>query len=514
MNAKLLRGVFLPIFCFLWTLVLAQIPTTNHSNTDIQALDNYVAKAVVEWQTPGLSIVVVKNGAVLLQKGYGARDITRPEQVDDQTIFACASTTKAVTALALAMLVDEGKIRWSDKVVQHLPEFKVADSLVTKELTIKDLLTHNGGMGNADFLWSQTGWDSKEVMRRFGLIKPAYSLRGGFIYQNVMYMVAGELIEKVTDNTWATFVQSRIFTPLSMTRTFPTLAASYIETNRATPHLLINKTNQVVENSQADAIHAAGSVWSCAEDMGKWLRFLLDSARINGKRLVSAANYTELFRSQTLLPPTFYPTFQLVKPNFTTYGLGWFQHDYQGQKVHFHTGSLNGMVAICGLLPSENVGVYIFANRSGAEIRHALMYRVFDVFLNQKAEKSTPLRDWSSEFKKIYDDLNTQSDSAKARQERSRIAQTTPSVSAEQLVGTYSDPIHGDIEIKLGEHQELRAQIAPRLSASLTHWNYDVYRVEYDKKWLSPSYLQFSKNGVGKVVKVQMGNTSWVKKGE
>jgi CubicO group peptidase (beta-lactamase class C family) len=472
----------------------------------IKALDAYIEKALGDWQTPGLAVVICKDGKEILSKGYGIREVGKSEKVDSKTIFACASTTKAMTAVAMGMLIDEGKIKWTDKVVQHLPTFKVADPYLTNELTIKDLFTHNSGMGNADFLWSYNDLNSNQILETFALMKPSYSLRGGYTYQNIMYLVVGKVIEKVSGMPWREFVKRRIFDPLSMARTFPTLKASQNESNRSRPHDRVMGKITPIEDSNADEIDAAGSVWSCVEDMSKWMRFMLDSARINGKPMLTAATYSELFKPQAIIPQgSFYPSTALTKPNWTTYGLGWFQHDYKGRMVQFHTGSLAGTVAIHGLLPSEKLGIYVFGNLDHTEVRHALMYRVFDLFLGEKE------RDWSKELRNIYDGFKVQAENQKKKKDSERVLNTKPSLDLVKYTGQYTDPIYGNAEV-FEEDGRLKIRWSSMLSMTLEHWHFDTFKGSYNKAWFPADYVSFILSEDGKVVKMQSGGVSWGKK--
>jgi CubicO group peptidase (beta-lactamase class C family) len=504
MKHPILRGGF-------WILLFPFFSETLAQKADalVQDLDTYIQKGVSDWQVPGLSVAIVKNGQVLLAKGYGLKELGKPDKVDAQTLFANASTTKAMTAFALALLVDEGKLKWSDKVIKHLPEFKVADPYLTNELTIRDLLTHTGGMGNADFLWAWNTTDPQAIMRQFALAKPAYSLRSGFIYQNVMYMIAGEVVAKLSGLTWAEFMRQRVFTPLSMQRSFPLLSIAKTQANRVTAHNYRAGTKDLipVEDSNADGIHAAGSVWSCADDMAKWMLFLLDSTRIGGKRLLSETTFSELMKPQVILPRDFYPAFSLIKPRFTTYALGWFQHDYKGRQVSFHTGSLNGTIAICGLIPEEGIGIFVYGNRAGAELRHALMYRTFDVLLGE-----TNGRDWNTDLKKIYDSRNARFDSFEVKQAEMRILGTSPSMALEKYAGTYTDSYYGDVIVRF-ENGQLKAQFTPRLTTTLEHWHFDTFKGSYDgQAWINPALHTFSLDQTGKVARLTVGGTTWIRK--
>lgn len=344
-------------------------------------LDAFVSRAMRDWGAVGLAVAVVKDGQIVFAKGYGERTLGSGQVVDTQTVFAIGSTTKAMTAAALGMLVDEGKVRWDDPVTKYLPDFALFDPWVTRELTVRDLLTHRAGVGNADFLWYETGLPTPEILRRMRRVKPAYSLRAGFIYQNVMYAAAGEVIRAASGMPWAEFVRTRILTPLDMTRTVTSLDASARQANVAAPHFRIDDTVRVIRNASVDGVAPAGAIWSSVGDMAKWTRFMLDSGTVNGRHLLQPATWRELLTPQTMVPPAgFYPTAQRTHPHWTTYALGWFQQDYDGRAVSFHTGSIDGMVAILGMIPDERLGVYVLANLDHVELRHAIMLKVFDLW--------------------------------------------------------------------------------------------------------------------------------------
>jgi CubicO group peptidase (beta-lactamase class C family) len=234
------------------------------SNTDpVATLDAFTAKAVRDWQVPGLAVSVVKDGRVVFAKGYGVRELGRAGAVDGHTLFAIGSTTKAMTAAALAMLVDDGKVRWDDPVTRYLPAFQTGDPYVTREMTVRDLLTHRGGLANADYLWYESAIPAAEVRRRVRFLRPAYSLRSSFVYQNVMYAIAGDIVAAESGVTWEEFVRRRIFEPLAMSRTVPTLREALSRENVAAPHDRIDGVVRPIQNATVDPVAPAGSIW-CA----------------------------------------------------------------------------------------------------------------------------------------------------------------------------------------------------------------------------------------------------------
>jgi CubicO group peptidase (beta-lactamase class C family) len=477
-------------------LILASLLCAAPAQAQLDAknaeFDAYVAKAVKDWMAPGLAIAVVKDGKVVFAKGYGVREVGKPALVDTETVFPIASTTKAMTSAAIAMLVDEGKIRWDDPVIKYLPSLRLYDPYVTRELTVRDLLTHRSGLGNADYLWAVSDLSADEMMSKLSLIQPSYSLRSSFIYQNVMYVMAGQVIAAASGMPWATFIQKRIFDPLGMKHSYTMVANIPPGTNAAEPHWRYGRDTLVaIKRSTEKGITSAGSVWSSVADMSRWMIFLLDSGRANGKQLIKPPTFAELLTPQQMVPPDeFYPTMALTHPHWMTYALGWFQHDYQGRMLDFHTGSLNGNVAIIGLIPDERFGVYVLANRDHVEVRHALMYKAIDLYLGN------PSRDWSAELKALYDARSARGDSARALQERKRIKGTKPSVALSNYAGTYESPIYGRIIVT--EHAgKLDIDLGPELKGRLEHWQYDRFRAVYDDRWQGTDIVAFTIGGDG-----------------
>lgn len=477
---------------------------TNPLDAKVKEFDAYVEKSRNQFQVPGLALTVVKDGKVLLKKGYGVRQLGTTNNVDTQTLFACASTTKAMTATCMAMLVDEGKVKWDDPVIKHLPEFQLYDPFVTRELKIRDLFTHNSGVGNADFFWFIMNVPGDEILKRMKMVEPSYSLRSSFIYQNIFYLYAGKVIERVSGMTWEEFIQKRIFQPLGMTRTFPVLRMVN-DANQSKAHYFVDNSIAVIERTNADAIGPAGSVWSCVDDMSKWAICMLDSSKYEGGRLLKKNTWKELFKPQVLVPAgEFYPTAQLTKPNWTTYGLGWFQHDYKGKKVNFHTGSLAGETAIHGQLPESRLAIYIFGNYDHAEVRHALMYKAFDLFALGGN------RDWSTEIYNLYKGFEKEGEKREKDFEAARVLNTKPSLSLDSYTGTYADPLYGEVIITR-ENDDLAIVANNHLKAHVSHWNFDTFRGSYDKRWHGKLNVQFALNASGKVNKVVVDGIEFTK---
>ena len=467
------------------TLCIGLVAVLTAGQDTLAGLDAYTAKAVKDWKVPGLAVAVIKDGKVVLSKGYGVRRLGQSEPVDEHTLFAIGSTTKAMTAALVGMLVDEQKLAWDDPVIKYLPAFQLKDPSATRELTVRDLLTHRGGLGNADFLWYGQDNSTAQILERVKLLDPAYSMRSRFIYQNVMYAAAGQLIEAVSGRPWAEMIRTRIFEPLGMRETVATLALMPAGANVASPHYEVEGVLKVVENMPVDSVAPAGAVWSSVHDMAKWLQLLLDGGAIGDRRLLSERTLTELFTPQAIVPDTMYPTTRLVKPHWMTYGLGWFQQDYQGRAVDFHTGSIDGMVAIAGLIRDEKLGVYVLGNLDHAEVRHAIMYSVFD----RAAGKSG--RDWSADLQKLYADNQRRAAEGEKRTESLRVAGTSPSAPLAAFAGIYADPLRGTVEVT-AEGDRLKIRYGPGFTGLLEHWHYNTFRAKWAADWRGSTLVNFT----------------------
>jgi CubicO group peptidase (beta-lactamase class C family) len=496
--------LFISTFFLFFHISPAQKNNTANDAKLIAAFDEYIKQALPRWQTPGISIAVVKDGKIVFKKGYGLRELGKPQPYTTATLSACASTTKAMTAVCMGMLVDEGKVKWTDKVMDLLPAFKLADPYSSSEITVLDLLTHNAGLGNADNLWV-FGYSREEILQRMQLMEPAYSLRSSFIYQNLMYIVAGQLIHALSGKTWDEFIKERIFKELGMNNSFADHSVLTDGMDITAAHFKDNDTVKVIPFLHTDNIGPAGGVWSCADDMAKWLQCILDSTKINGKRLLQPATYAMLFMPHVIAPQDIYPTMEIIKPHWVTYGLGWFQHDYKGKMIQFHTGSLAGLTALAGLIPDEHFGICIFGNLDHAELRHALMYKAFDLFaFNDNSH------DWSDVFYKHYGDL---ADTAKKHENEElakRVLNTQPSLPLAGYAGKFGNKRLATIEVVLKDNA-LILTMPNNISLNLKHWNYDSFRGSFNRWWFGNAWVQFLPDKNGKIQSLEIDGVEYGK---
>ena len=465
--------------------------------------DKYVAQGVVDWHVPGLAVAVVKDDSVVFQKAYGVRDVATHAPFDIHTRSAIGSTTKAMTAFALGMLVDEGKLSWDDRVIDHLPDFRLSDPYVTRDLRIRDLLTHRSGLGGSgDLLWVNPDLSEHEIVRRMRYMPFESPFRSRFSYNNIMYQVAGDVVAAASGMSWEQFLTTRIFEPLGMRETIPTVAATIGQPNVVSPHAFKNDTLRVIPVQSTDQVKAAGSVFSSIADMTRWVQFLLDSGRVNGRRLVSDSVFRQIFTPEIMAPRELYPALTLSKPHFFTYGFGFFLQDYAGYQIAMHTGSIDGMCALIALVPERHLGFYILENVDHAELRHALMYKAIDEWLG------TGTRDWSGEMRTMF---AKQVAKAPAKTKASHDSAAAPaSLPLDRYTGTYRDSTFGDVVIT-NVSGALHLQYFSS-SAQLDHARYDVFTTSHpSKSYLEGETVTFKPDGAGSAAAVRFSNIAFAK---
>jgi CubicO group peptidase (beta-lactamase class C family) len=453
--------------------------------------DDYVNKALKEWGVPGAAIAIVKDDRIVYQKGFGVRELNKPAPVDEHTLFAIGSSSKAFTSASLAMLVDEGKLKWDDAATKYLPGFQLFDPYSTRELTIIDLMSHRSGLTRGDLLWYGSAYDRNEVLRRVRYLKPSWSLRYRYGYQNIMFLAAGQIIPSITGKSWDDFVRERIFTPLGMKSTNTSIKSFDASANVATPHSKINDLVQVVSWRNIDNIAPAGSINSNVEDMAQWLRLQLSDGVYQNQRLLSAAAINEIRTPQTIIrlegqQKNLYP-----EAHFLAYGLGWFLSDYRGRKLIEHGGAIDGMRAEVATIPEEKVGLVILTNLNGTILPHALMYKIFDFYLN------APPRDWSGQLLKVTKDLEDQAKAAEKKAEAERVPGTTPSLVLDKYAGTFQSEMYGEVMVTM-ENQKLVLHRGPNFTGDLQHWHYDTFRVIWRDSMQGKGFVNFRLNTQGK----------------
>ena len=483
---------------FLFLFLLAGLQFSKAQSSP-DRLDAMIRQGLEDWHIPGLAAVVVKDGEIAFSQVYGVGDVKTGTPVDRQTLFNMGSTTKAVVCMALGILVDQGKLSWDDKVRDHLPEFRLSDPYITEEARVKDLLTHNLGIAQADLIWVLDSVSTGETLRRFALAKKAYPVRGGYQYNNLMYAAAGEVIQAVSGKHWTEFVREELFVPLGMTRTVAKVSDIFNSGNYVTPYFYEEGSGFIaVPYNRSDQIGAAGMIWTCAADMENYLRFLVDGGSFNQQEILKPETFSYLFKPHALLPESdFYPTRQLTSPNWLSYGLGWFQHDYRGHKLDFHTGSIGGLIAIAGIMHDKKTAVYVLANRDHAELRHAILYQALDLWAFGDST-----RDWHREIFDLYEGMRKQGEAREQEQLEKRVQKTQTSLPREAYSGTYSHPMLGEVKVS-SEQEGMQLRFNDFVSFKAQHWHYDTFRLLPDNRYRFEGLFDFHLGTDGSVSELE-----------
>jgi CubicO group peptidase (beta-lactamase class C family)/D-alanyl-D-alanine dipeptidase len=476
-----------------------EIVRPGRTGTAPKGFDAYAEKALRDWRAPGAAIAVVKNDSVVFARGYGVRELGKPDPVDANTIFGIASTTKAFTSGALGILVDEKKMAWDDPVTKYLPWFQIEGPYITRELTVRDLLTHRTGLPRGDRLWYASGFTRNEVLHRVRRLEPNWSFRSHYGYQNIMFMAAGEVAAAASGMSWDDLVRKKIFTPLGMTRTTTTIRALPAMQDVAMPHELRNDTVYVIPWRNMDNLGPAGSMNSSANDLAQWLRMQLRDGIYAGKRIMSDSVVEEMHTPQTVIRISDESRKLYDDTHFMAYGLGWSLRDYHGRLLVSHGGVIDGMRTEIGLVPEDSLAIVVLANLDGTNLPTALLYRALDAYMG------APARDWSKLLLDARRKSEAERDSSRRAFEAARVANTRPSLPLESYVGVYSDSMYEDIEVKL-DGKSLVATMGPSYTGDLSHWHFDTFKVTWRDPSLGSAYFTFVLGPDGKVKELEMRN--------
>ncbi len=472
-------------------------------------LDAYVAASMKTFDVPGMAVAIVKDGKIVVTRGYGTRKLGEPMPVDENTLFGIGSNTKAFTTAALAMLVDEGKLSWDDPVYQRLPGFVMYDPYVSHEMTIRDLLTHRSGMGlgEGDLLfWPHSTYTRDEVIYKLRFMKPASSFRSEYAYDNLLYMTAGQIIPAVTGTSWDDFVRQRIFTPLGMTHSSVSNAGIKAGDNVAYPHSALPGKLQVVPLEDLDNAAPAGAINSSASDMAKWMQLQLNRGKFTDRdgSLFSKRRSKEMWTPQTILPTNDPPPpLAGLKANFADYALGWGLRDYHGRKLVGHTGGLSGFVSRVMLVPEENLGVVILTNAEQGGAFDSILYHLLDYYFH------LPPTDWIASFRAVRDEQEKEAAEAIRKAESSRAADSKPSLPLEKYAGAYHDAWYGPITIKReAGGLVISFDHTPSMIGDLQHWQYDTFKAHWRDRTIEDAFVTFSLNPDGTIESARMAAVS------
>jgi CubicO group peptidase (beta-lactamase class C family) len=440
-----------------------------------------------EFEVPGVAVAVVKDGRVVLAKGYGVRRVGEPEAVDADTQFGIASNTKAFTCAALSILAEEGKLSWDDPVTKHLPEFHMHDPWATREVTVRDLVTHRAGLGlgQGDLTWwPSTDFTRREIVRAIAQLRPATSLRSRYAYNNVMYVAAGEVVAAASGRSWDEFVRGRILTPLGMEHTATTGPAS--SAGLASPHLKLKGRTIPVAAAAFENAAAAAGLRSTANDMARWVLMLLECSRGNAAGetcVLEPDSIRRLWSAQTVLGTAEPPAgLEPLKARFAAYGLGFGLRDYRGRMLAGHTGGLPGYVSRVTLVPEERLGVVVLTNQEQTGAFDAITWRILDDYLGAPS----PAVDWTAAYRRRADDEEKKAEDAVATARAARDAAARPALPLSRYAGRYRDSWYGDATVAEGDGRLVLSMTrTPGMVADLEHWQHDTFVARWREAYMS-----------------------------
>lgn len=488
------------------------LPFYVHSQVISSAqIDSLVALTLKTFDVPGIAVGIIKDDKLIHAKGYGVRSLRTRQKVDENTLFGIASNSKAFTAAAISMLADEGKLKWDDKVRDYIPEFKLYNPYVTEEFTIRDLLTHRSGLGLGAgdlMMWpDSSNFTKKDIIHNLRYLKPVSSFRSKYDYDNNLYIVAGEIIERVSGLTWEDFIEKRIMTPLSMTKSAASLSRLKDKSNVIDPHAPVNGKVQPIRIDWSETANAAGGIYSNITDISKWLIMQMNKGKYgNGlaQSMFSEAMHEEMWTPQTIIPTRTIPPYNT---HFASYGLGWFLMDVKGYKQVAHTGGLAGIVTQVTLLPELKLGIVVLTNQQSGAAFNAITNTIKDSYLGitgmdrVKQQHDRVLKN-EAEAKKIMGDIWASIEA----QPKSTITQAL----IDTYAGTYTDDWFGDVIISIQNGKmHFDSKRSPRLTGEMFYYKGNTFVVKWDDRSLdADAFIQFTLDTEGRANGAKMNAIS------
>ncbi|HAY35963.1 MAG TPA: serine hydrolase [Bacteroidetes bacterium] len=486
------------------TLLLAMficwIPSSALAQADLSSLDEYFESSRSDWDVPGMAVAIVKDGEIVHIGGYGVLEVGSSTKVDDHTLFAIASNTKAFISSSIASLVDAGKMSWDDPIGKHLPYFQLVDEVATQRATVRDALSHGVGLGtySGDVIWYKSNHTAEEVLKLVSHLEPAFEFRTGYGYSNVMFVAAGEVIGAVAGKPWDEYVQDHFFDPLGMSRSQTSTARLKELGNVATPHKISAGANLAIGFADWYSMGsgASASVISSAHDMAQWVRMHLNEGELNGTRYYSEAAQQQMWHPQFNYSVT--PSTRETYPgrNFNGYGLAFGVSEYRGQFMAAHGGAYDGMYSRVAMVPDMELGIVVLTNTM-KNMGPWLVYDIVDAYLGDS------VRDWSGYGLERDNRSKTAFANRMDSFRDARVEGTSPTLERDNIEGTYHDDLYGGIVV-VTEEGTLRLTFprSPDLNATLEHFHYDTYEIKWDQthSWFDFGTVQFESNHKREVV--------------
>jgi CubicO group peptidase (beta-lactamase class C family) len=431
----------------------------------LKGFDSFVESTLKDWNVPGVGIAIVKDGKVILAKGYGYADVKGKRKVDEKTLFAIGSSSKAFTAASVMQLVDAKKLDLDKPVINYLPDFKLFNDYATQQITTRDLLCHRSGLPRHDLAWYGSDASREVLYNRLRYLEPTAELRETWQYQNLMYMTAGYLVSQIEGESWETIVKRSIFEPLGMKATNFSVADMKKVNNHALPYQEENEKIKLMDFRNIDAVAPAGAINSNAEDMAKWLQLLLNEGKFDGKEIISGASLKEMYKPQMVMSGDI----SQDEIFYSSYGLGWMLTAYRGHLRVEHGGNIDGFTTSVCFLPRDGIGIVVMANMNGTALNGVIRNDLIDRLLGGET------KDWNSILLEKRKEMLAASKIEIAQEDIVRKKETKPSFDLKEYVGKYENLGYGILEITI-KNDSLVATMNGEVS-TLAHYHFDVFSV-------------------------------------
>lgn len=470
---------------------------------DLSTIETLCQKSLVDFNVPGMAVAIVKDGQVIMSRGFGVKNVQTQEAVDAHTQFAIASNSKAFTSAALAILVDQGKLSWDDPVKKHLPYFEMYDPYVTDQMTVRDLLCHRSGLDtfSGDLIWYGTTYSREEVIQRARLLEPTFGFRAAYGYNNIHFIAAGEVVASVSGKSWDAFIAENIFKPLGMVQANTSITAFTPSSNMATPHNEVDGTNQAIDWVNWDNVGPAGSINAGVQELTRWLLLQLGKGSLDGRTYWKESRTYEMWENNTPKPVGKWQREHMPSRHFNGYGLGWELMEYSGRKVVSHGGGYDGMISKTVLVPEENLGFVVLTNNINS-VPSMMTFALLDYFL-----KPVHQEDWYNVFLTMRKEDIEHNKKGIEEDKANRNTNTQPRLALSEYAGTYRSEMYGDVAVRVDAGGAMSIDFLPTalFKGNLTHWHYDTFQLNWTTKMmLPPGKVTFELDQNGKVIEMKV----------
>ena len=473
------------LFVYIFSSYLFSQPSVT--KVDQKELDEFITAIMKEWKVPGLSIAIVKNDSVVMLKGYGYRDVENKKPVTTKTLFGIASCSKAFTCAGLGILVDREKLTFEKNVKEIIPEFELTDKYAGDNITVRDLVTHQSGLARHDRLWYMSPFSRSEMLHRLRYLDMNRHLHQSYQYNNLMYMVAGVVIERVSGESWEDFTRKNIFEPLGMTKSNCSISGLQNSDDHALPYGEIKDKVQIIPYCNLDAAGPCGSINSNVEEMAKWLTLNMNNGKYKDKQIVSEKSLKEIHSPQMISSKSI----DSDELYYSMYGMGWGINQYRNNLMLSHSGSIDGYASLVSFLPKEKFGVVVLTNLEGNLIHRTITYFIFDKYLGLEPVK------WNERAREREAKNRESEAKSKLKEDSIKVKNTKPSFELKDYTGEYENKGYGKVTVKT-EGGKLRLYFN-NYFYELEHYHFDVFTA-IKEDWQDRKKIRFEMNKEGKII--------------